>query len=58
MKSVQGWTPTVIVGRQEHHIGCSVRTLYRWFERQIFNLSTLPTNDKRKLNGHKEHRGR
>lgn len=57
-KVTQGWTPDVIVGRQEHPISCSVRTLYRLFERQIFNISSLPMQGKRKPNGHKERRGR
>lgn len=57
-KVVQGWTPDVMVGRQEHPINCSVRTLYRLFERQIFAISTLPMKGKRKPNGHKERRDR
>lgn len=57
-KVTQGWTPDVMVGRQEHPIGCSARTLYRLFERQIFNISGLPMKGKRKPNGHKERRGR
>lgn len=48
----------VSVGRQEHPIDCSVRTLYRLFERQIFNISTLPMKGERKPNAHKERRGR
>ena len=28
-----GWTPDTIIGRNEHHISCSTRTLYRMFKR-------------------------
>ena len=57
-KVAQGWTPDVITGREEHPINCSVRTLYRLFKRQQFDISTLPMKGKRKPNGHKERRGR
>lgn len=57
-KVTEGWTPDVIIGRQEHPISCSVRTLYRLFERQVLNVSTLPMEGKRKPNGHKERRGK
>ncbi|MCC4723511.1 IS30 family transposase [Salinicoccus sp. RF5] len=54
----QGWTPDVIVGRQEMPIDCSGRTLYRMFKRKTFDAATLPMQGKRKPNGHKERRGR
>lgn len=57
-KVAQGWTPDVIIGRQERPIGCSVRTLYRMFARQVFNISALPMKGKRKPNGYKERRGK
>lgn len=38
----QGWTPDVIVGRQEMSIDCSGRTLYRMFKREAFDATTLP----------------
>jgi len=54
----QGWTPDVMVGREDHPISCSVRTLYRLFDREIFNRSELPLKGKRKPNGHQEKRGK
>ena len=54
----QGWTPDVIVGRQEMPIDCSGRTLYRMFKRKTFDVATLPMQGKRKPNGHQERRGR
>ncbi|HCS93993.1 MAG: IS30 family transposase [Bavariicoccus seileri] len=51
-------TPDVIVGREDHPIACSVRTLYRLFDREIFNRSELPMKGKRKPNGHQEKRGK
>lgn len=57
-KVVQGWTPDVIVGREEFPIGCSVRTLYRLFERGYFDSFSLPMKGKRKMNGHREKRGK
>ncbi|MCG1010925.1 IS30 family transposase [Salinicoccus sp. ID82-1] len=54
----QGWTPDVIVGRQEMSIDCSGRTLYRMFKREAFDAATLPMQGKRKPNGHQERRGR
>lgn len=57
-KVVQGWTPDVIIGRGEFPISCSVRTLYRLFQRKQLDSSTLPMKGKRKPNGHKEKRGK
>ncbi|CAM2927571.1 IS30 family transposase [Salinicoccus roseus] len=54
----QGWTPDVIVDRQEMSIDCSGRTLYRMFKREAFDAATLPMQGKRKLNSHQERRGR
>ncbi|WP_446692557.1 IS30 family transposase [Salinicoccus siamensis] len=54
----QGWTPDVIVGRQEISIDCSDRTLYRMFQRDTFEAGKLPMQGKRKPNGHQERRGR
>src|SRR5690625_1461872 len=53
-----GWTPDVIIGRNERPISCSMRTLYRKFESGEFNVNTLPMQGKRKPNGHQEKRGR
>ncbi|TDQ39080.1 IS30 family transposase [Aureibacillus halotolerans] len=57
-KVAQGWTPDVIVGRQEYPIDCSERTLYRMFKRQVFDISVLPMKGKRNPNGYQERRGR
>src|SRR5690625_1135808 len=53
-----GWTPDVIIGRNERPISCSMRSLYRKFESGEFNVNTLPMQGKRKPNGHQEKRGR
>ncbi|AQS52498.1 hypothetical protein BW727_101594 [Jeotgalibaca dankookensis] len=57
-KIAQGWTPDVIIGRQEMPIACSMRTLYRRFKEKIFDETTLPMKGKRKPNGHQERRGK
>lgn len=57
-KVVQGWAPDVLIGRAEFPISCSVRTLYRMFKDQIFDVGYLPMKGKRKPNGHKETRGK
>lgn len=57
-KVAQGWTPDVLIGRAEHPISCSVRTLYRMFQNQIFDVKHLPMKGKRKTNGHRETRGK
>ena len=57
-KVAQGWTPDVIIGRQEMSIGCSMRTLYRRFKEKVFDETTLPMKGKRKPNGHQERRGK
>lgn len=41
-KVAQGWTPDLIIGRAEHPIACSVRTLYRMFEKGLFDPLSLP----------------
>lgn len=57
-KVSQGWTPDVIIGRGESSIQCCVRTLYRMFERNVFDIKSLPMQGKRKPNGYQEKRGR
>ena len=57
-KVAQGWTPDVIIGRQEMPIACSMRTLYRRFKEKVFDETTLPMKGKRKPNGHQERRGK
>lgn len=57
-KVAQGWTPDVIIGRAEYPIICSVRTLYRMFEKGLFDALSLPLKGKRKPNGHQEKRGK
>lgn len=57
-KVAQGLTLDVIISRAEFPISCSVRTLYKLFERKQFDSSTLPMKSKRKPNGHKEKRGK
>ncbi|MDB1749254.1 IS30 family transposase [Enterococcus avium] len=57
-KVAQGWTPDVIIGRAEHPIACSVRTLYRMFEKGLFDPLSLPLKGKCKPNGHQEKRGK
>lgn len=54
-----GWTPDVIIGRNEMPLNCSVKTLYRRFkEGKIFSEKTLPMKGKRKPNGYQEKRGK
>lgn len=57
-KVEEGWTPDVIIGRNEKSISCSMRTLYRKFESGEFDAKTLPMQGKRKPNGHQEKRGK
>lgn len=58
-KVASGWTPDVIIGRGEHPLNCSTRTLYRRFkEDDRFDITTLPMRGKRKENGHQEKRGK
>ncbi|HDJ3110734.1 TPA: IS30 family transposase, partial [Staphylococcus aureus] len=57
-KVADGWTPDTIIGRGEHTINCSVKTLYRMFKENIFDVHALPMKGKRKPNGHSEKRGR
>lgn len=54
----EGWTPQVIIGRNEMPISCSERTLYRRFKEKVFDETTLPMKGKRKPNAHKEKRGK
>lgn len=56
--TAKGWTPDVIIGRAEIPISCSVRTLYRLFKANYFDITKLPMKGKRKPNGHNERRGR
>lgn len=53
-----GWTPDVIIGRNEKPISCGMRTLYRMFKSGVFNQDNLPMKGKRKPNGHQEKRGK
>lgn len=57
-KVAKGWNPDVLIGRSEQPIHCSVRTLYRMFQKGVFERATLPLKGKRKSNGHKEKRGK
>lgn len=57
-KVADGWTPDVIIGRKEKSISCSMKTLYRLFERGVFSQEKLPMKGKRKPNGHQEKRGK
>lgn len=55
----EGWTPDVIIGRNEKDLGCSMSTLYRRFkDSPLFDVTTLPMKGKRKPNGHRETRGK
>src|SRR5699024_9660765 len=53
-----GWTPDVIIGRNERAISCSMRTLYRKFASGEFDVDDLPIQGKRKSNDNQEIRGR
>lgn len=55
-KISEDWTPDVIIGRREKPISCSVKTLYRQFEKGIFNKEKLSMKGKRKSNGHQKKR--
>src|SRR5690625_4425417 len=57
-KVLEGWTPDVIIGRNERSISCGMRTLYRRFKSGEFNQKDLPMKGKRKPNGHQEKRGK
>lgn len=54
----EGWTPDIIIGRNEKPICCSMRTLYRKFKDGEFDQNDLPMQGKRKPNGHQEKRGK
>ncbi|WP_198550823.1 helix-turn-helix domain-containing protein, partial [Macrococcoides caseolyticum] len=41
-KVADGWTPDTIIGRGEHPIDCSVKTLYRMFKENVFSVQSLP----------------
>src|SRR5699024_9230420 len=51
-------TPDTIMGRAEQPLSCSMRTLYRLFERGNFDVRTLPMKGKRRPNGYVERRGK
>ncbi|MBF0832618.1 IS30 family transposase, partial [Lactobacillus murinus] len=54
-----GWTPDTIIGRNEKHISCSMRTLYRIFKRSnVLDVTSLPMKGKRHPNGYVERRGK
>src|SRR5699024_211564 len=57
-KVEEGWTPDIIIGRKERPISCSMKTLYRLFDKGIFSQEKLPMKGKRKPNGHQEKRGK
>jgi len=57
-KLAADWTPDVIIGRNEKPISCSMKTLYRQFEKGILDTDKLPMKGKRKPNGHQEKRGK
>ena len=43
-----GWTPDTIIGRNEKHISCSMRTLYRIFKRSnVLDVTSLPNERKK-----------
>ncbi|AXY25934.1 IS30 family transposase [Suicoccus acidiformans] len=55
----QGWSPDVIIGRQEIDLNCCAKTLYRRFQDDpAFDVRDLPMQGKRKANHHVETRGR
>ena len=47
-KVAQDRTPDTIMGRAEQPLSCSMRTLYRLFERGTFDVRTLPMKGKRR----------
>lgn len=51
-----GWSPAVIIGRDEHLIPCGVLTFYQRFKQGRFDINLLSLKGKRKPNGHKEKR--
>lgn len=52
-------TPDTIIGRNEKHISCSIRTLYRIFKRSnVLDVTSLPMKGKRHPNGYVERRGK
>ena len=54
-----GWTPDTIIGRNEKHISCSMRTLYRIFKRsKDLDVTSLPMKGKMHPNGYVERRGK
>src|SRR5690625_1352758 len=53
----EGWTPDVIIGRNERAISCSMRTLHRKFALEEFDVNALPMEGKRQPNGRQEKRG-
>ncbi|SFV39685.1 IS30 family transposase [Ligilactobacillus acidipiscis] len=57
-KLALGWTPDTIIGRAEIQISCSMRTLYRLFQRGVFNVKLLSMKGKRHPNGYVERRGK
>ena len=52
------WSLDVIKGAYPDRISCSMRTLYRLADRDIFKKEDLPWKGKRKPNGHSEKRGK
>ncbi|EFW37949.1 hypothetical protein HMPREF9554_01549 [Treponema phagedenis F0421] len=57
-KIAEGWTPDVIIGRNERKFSMSARTMYRRFrDDPTLDISALPMKGT-KPNGHKEWRGK
>uniref|UniRef100_UPI0028979EE7 helix-turn-helix domain-containing protein n=1 Tax=Streptococcus parasuis TaxID=1501662 RepID=UPI0028979EE7 len=52
------WSLDVIKGAHPYKIPCSMRTLYRLADRDIFKKEDMPWQGKRKPNGKKERRGK
>ena len=52
------WSLDVIKGAYPDRISCSMRTLYRLADRDIFKKEDLPWKGKRKPNDHSEKRGK
>ncbi|MCY1587470.1 hypothetical protein [Staphylococcus pettenkoferi] len=49
-----GWSSDAILGRKEKHVNCSLKTLYRTFQRVTFPTEKLAIKGKCKPNYYKE----
>ena len=57
-KVQDGWTPDVIIGRNERNLNVCAKTLYHRFkDSDLFDEQTLPMKGERKPNHHQETRG-